>query len=332
MQRSVLLDLARVFAIALVFVAHIGQLLDSAAGAFFGVKNFYYVSLGGVGVSLFLLLSGLLAGLTVAASQSGYFAYLVKKLLRIYPLYLLSVPLAVLGYLLGGWLLDGDLPRLFPNGVAPDLLGSLSGFYAWMGLWGGPYNAPSWFIALILPLYALFPALFGLLKRWPQRTLLATLILSIVARYYVGQQGLPFARPSLFDSVEGWLYRQYGFMPGRPGDWFVPCRLFEFTLGIYLALRLPRQLWFAVGTGVLSRPIAWLSDLSFALFLLHYPFLFLIPLLSGLGLPLALAIVLYLLLTGMLAQQVNRLDQRFPRRRVLGWLSWGKQKRYAAEP
>ena len=85
MRRSVLLDLLRILAIVLVFIAHFGQLLGSPVGGFFGIKNFYYVSLGGVGVTLFLILSGLLAGLTSASKQTGYLDYLIKKLLRIYP-------------------------------------------------------------------------------------------------------------------------------------------------------------------------------------------------------------------------------------------------------
>ena len=58
-MRVYLLDLVRVFAISLVLVAHIGQKIGSPVGAFFGIQNFYYVSLGGVAVSIFLVLSGM---------------------------------------------------------------------------------------------------------------------------------------------------------------------------------------------------------------------------------------------------------------------------------
>ncbi|WP_432696560.1 acyltransferase family protein [Marinobacterium sp. YM272] len=331
MNRSVLLDLLRIFAIALVFIAHFGQLLGTSAGGFFGIKNFYYVSLGGVGVSLFLILSGVLAGLTSSTGKTGYLTYQLKKLLRIYPLYLLSVPLAMIGYLLGDLLLNGDLPVLFPNGFGIDLLGSLTGFYAWMGLWGGPYNAPSWFIALIIVMYLLFPPLYQMLKRWPHRVLLATFLISVVSRIYVGQQGVPFVDEGLYGSVESWVYRQFGFMPGRPGDWFPPCRLFEFALGIYLAIILPGSVWSWLKAGFLARPVHYLSDLSFALFLLHYPFLFLVVWLEELGLPLPLSIGLYLVLLMALAHGVDRLDQRLPRKAVLGWLSPGRKSRYAAQ-
>jgi len=58
-ERFSLLDLARVIAIVLVLIAHIGQAVGNPIGEFFGVENFYWVSVGGVGVTLFLILSGL---------------------------------------------------------------------------------------------------------------------------------------------------------------------------------------------------------------------------------------------------------------------------------
>lgn len=88
MKRSLVLDILRILAISLVFLAHFAQELDwDAGGGFFGIKNFYYVSFGGVGVSLFLILSGVLAGLSDSRKQLSYLKYLTKKVFRIYPLY-----------------------------------------------------------------------------------------------------------------------------------------------------------------------------------------------------------------------------------------------------
>ncbi len=319
MERSTLLDSLRIFAITLVFVAHIGQLLGHVSGDFFGLKNIYYVSLGGVGVTLFLILSGLLAGLSDGPKDEECIRYLLKKILRIYPLYLLSVPLAMLGYALGGGLLQGDLPDMFPNGITTDLIGSLTGFYAWAELWGGPYNPPSWFIALIMSLYALFPLLYFAFKRKPHFTLLILFGISLGSRYYVGQWGIPFIESTWLDQMQGWVYRQYGFMPGRPGDWFPPCRVFEFGLGIYLALHLPKTLWNRLRLPF-SKAIRWLSDLAFPLFLVHYPFLFLVTTLIDLGLPVVLAISAYMGLMLVLAYWINRLDIRVPRKRVIARL------------
>ena len=309
MNRSLLLDSLRILAITLVLIAHIGQLFGHHIGDFFGWKNIYFVSLGGVGVSLFLILSGLLAGLSDSARPLGYLRYLLKKARRLYPAYWLSLPLALLGYLLGESLLSGGLPRLFPNGFLTDLIGSLTGFYAWAGLWGGPYNPPSWFLSLIMSLYLLCPVLIWLIQRWSHYTLLGLFCISLGTRYYVGQWGLPFIEPSLLDQVEGWLYRWYGFMPGRPGDWFPPCRLFEFGLVIYLAHMLPRAAWFSLSLPG-SHLIRKLSDLAFPLFLVHYPFLFLIIWLTNLGVPVPVATGLYLIFALMLAQLIDRLDKR----------------------
>lgn len=265
MQRSFILDLFRIMAIALVFIAHFGQLLDWSSGGFFGIKNLYYVSLGGVGVSMFLILSGLLAGLVDSRREAHVGQYLLKKIARIYPLYWLSLPVAIAGYLIWPWLLDGDSPRLFPNGIWTDTIGSVTGFYSWAGLWGGPYNSPSWFIALIMTLYALFPLLLGAFRKQLHLTLVVLFIISLGSRYYVGQYGLPFSEESLLDSVVGYFYRLYGFMPGRPGDWFPLCRLFEFGFGIYLALVIKQKAWFALRLPC-SKAVAWLSDLAFPLF------------------------------------------------------------------
>lgn len=317
MTRAYLLDLLRILAILLVLLAHFGQLFDTAVGEFFGVKNFYYVSLGGVGVSLFLILSGLLAGMGDGPKNTGYVVYLLKKILRIYPLYWLSVPLAIIGYLLGERLLEGHWPELFPNGFTTDLTGSVTGFYAWMGLWGGPYNSPSWFIALIMCMYAVFPALYFFIKRWPHVTLAILLGLSVVSRWYVGQQGLPFADHSLYEGIKGWFYRQYGFMPGRPGDWFPPCRAFEFGLGVYLAVVVPKSFWFRVKLGY-GRPLVILSDLAFPLFLIHYPYLFTIPYMVRMGLSGAAAVSLYMIVLLVASYAIGRIDSRIPRNRILG--------------
>lgn len=313
MKRSTLLDLLRIVAIAMVFSAHFGQLLDWPIGGFFGVKNFYYVSLGGVGVSLFLLLSGLLAGLGEHGRRSQFFTYVYKKCLRIYPLYWLSIPLSVIGYMLGERLLDGSWPTLLPNGFTTDVIGSITGFYAWMGLWGGPYNSPSWFIALIMTMYFAFPLLYGCILKAPHLSLFLLLLLSIATRYYVGQQGLPFGDPSIFEKVKGFFYRQYGFMPTRPADWFPLCRIFEFSLGIYLAHIVPRPFWFKLDIGF-KRLIGFLSDHAFSLFLVHYPFLFLIVYLIDLGVHTALSIFIYLLVMMSFAIFMNKIDKHFPRK------------------
>lgn len=307
MKRSQLLDLLRVCAIALVFVAHFAQLLDNDLGGFFGIKNFYYVSLGGVGVSIFLVLSGVLLGLTDANKQRSYRDFMTKKLKRIYPLYWLTLPLSILGYTLASLTSGDGIANLAPNGVLIDVLGSVTGFYAWFGLWGGPYNPPSWFIGLIISLYAIGPMLLFGFKRYPNVLLLLLLVISATSRWYVGQEGVPFVPTDLYDELKGWAFRQFGFMPGRPTDWFPLCRLFEFGLGIYIALVLPKKMWFSINLPI--RPISnYLSDLAFPLFLLHLPWLFSVEIMIDKGLPAAISISLFMVALTLIAHGVNKLE------------------------
>lgn len=316
MNRSQLLDILRIVAICLVFIAHFGQLLDSSAGNFFGIKNFYYVSLGGLGVSMFLLLSGILAGLTDTTSNQGYANYLLKKVLRIYPLYWMSIPLSILGYLFGAWLLEDKIPVLFPNGLVKDIFFSLTGFYSWIGLWGGPYNSPSWFIALIMTMYALFPLIYFLMKKRPHLVIVILFLVSLTSRYYVGQHGIPLIDQSVYAEIKSWFYRQYGFMPGRPGDWFPPARIFEFGLGIYLALVIPKSFWLRLNISS-ARSLQFLSDLAFPLFLIHYPFMFLVLYFIQLGMPLSLSIVLFMMLLILACQVIIKLDSKVPRKLIM---------------
>lgn len=72
MHLSILLDRLRILAISLVLAAHAGQLPGYASGDFFGWKNVYFVSPGGVAVTLFWILPGILAGSTDPSRQENY--------------------------------------------------------------------------------------------------------------------------------------------------------------------------------------------------------------------------------------------------------------------
>ena len=85
--RLVLLDLLRVVAITLVVTAHAGQAVNHPIGQFFGVENFYWVSIGGVGVTIFLVLSGLALQLNYGHKDIGYGQLMASRILRIYPVY-----------------------------------------------------------------------------------------------------------------------------------------------------------------------------------------------------------------------------------------------------
>ena len=234
---------------------------------------------------------------------------MTKKLKRIYPLYWLSLPISLLGYVLASLAMNDSSPDLVPNSFMLDLLGSLTGFYSWIGLWGGPYNPPSWFIGLIISLYAVGPLILKGFNKRPYLTLLILLVISVASRMYVGQEGIPFVPTNTYDEVKGWAYRQFGFMPGRPTDWFPLCRIFEFGLGVYIGMRLPKHIWFALQLPF-HKVTAYLSNLAFPLFLLHYPWMFLVAVFIDHGMPIIFSIGLYMFSLIMLSYDVSKLESK----------------------
>jgi len=88
-QRFFLLDVIRTIAISLVLVAHIAQRIGSPLGKFGGINNFYYVSLGGLAITVFLILSGICLELNYG-NKFNYLKFMVRRILRIYPVYYLE--------------------------------------------------------------------------------------------------------------------------------------------------------------------------------------------------------------------------------------------------
>jgi len=88
-NRYILCALARVSALILVLIAHISQVSNLPFGGFFGLKNFYYVSLGGAGVTIFLVLSGIFLQLNYKNQEIPFLPFLKKRIIRIYPIYYL---------------------------------------------------------------------------------------------------------------------------------------------------------------------------------------------------------------------------------------------------
>jgi len=129
-----------------------------------------------------------------------------------------------------------------------DLILSVTAMYAFAGEWGGPINSSSWFIGLIIILYMIYPFVAHLIRAHGYIALLALLIVSIWSRWFFGQEIDPAIRVT---------------------EWFPLCRIFEFALGIFIVEKglYPKAL-------TNSKPIYLLSNLSFYLFLIHIPLLF----------------------------------------------------------
>lgn len=296
-MRLIRLDLIRCSAIILLVTAHIGQSIQSPIGRFFGLPNFYYVSLGGVAVTIFLILSGFVLELKYGQSNIGYAQFVLKRILRIYPVYYLSLLLGVAVYCYRSFDETGHaFAHLFTLGIG-DIVLSLTAGHAFVGGWGGPFVATSWFIALIITMYFCFPFLSRELKKHPETFILTLMLMSLVSRLIVGK---------------------YEFLPNRPLDWFPLCRIFEFALGIYLAtlssqyfskrLKLP---------GYIVTAVSFLSFISFPLFLVHYPLLFIIKYLTLRNVHQVLAIACYVTLSLVISWIIFEIDRRIPKDLIL---------------
>ena len=298
-MRLMLLDCVRIAATVLVLVAHIGQTVGSPIGIFFGVEGFYYVSLGGLGVTIFLILSGLTLELRYGERDVHYLYFMLKRCVRIYPIYYLSLVLGFSIYVAGFYreTVTGALFTALSTLHSSDVILSLTGFYAFAGEWGGPFVATSWFIGLIMTMYLLYPGLAWAIRRRSRTVTSVLLLISVLSRLVLGK---------------------YEILPTRPLDWFPLCRIFEFSLGIYLARIFAGSTWQI--PNFLSRPSSFvrlLGELSFPLFLIHYPLRFTIPYLTSHGANLWCAILVFLVMSTILSAIVLTIDKCIPRRHIL---------------
>jgi peptidoglycan/LPS O-acetylase OafA/YrhL len=309
-MRNIGLDLLRCGAIGLLLLAHIGQSIDSPLGGFFGIPNFYHVSLGGLAVTIFLLLSGVVLQMQYGHKPINYPQFLAKRWLRIYPVYYLSLIFGFVIYCLRSQQEQGSIAAGLTKLGFGDVVLGLTGTYAFVGKWGGPFVGTSWFIALIMSMYLLFPLLSWLMKTLPHSTIQMLLVVSVLSRLFLGQHDV---------------------LPMRPLDWFPLCRIFEFTLGMYFVRVVPAMQWMQLRWLEPVAPmIAFVSEISFPLFLIHYPFMFLIKFLIMQGVNPGIAIGVFLALSGGLSWGLLLLDQRIPRKALLGQMSgWWQKLKFA---
>jgi len=269
--RLVLLDLLRVIGIILILIAHIGQATHHPIGQFFGIKGFYWVSIGGVGVTVFLILSGLALHLNYRQKDISYGQFMSGRILRIYPTYWLSLIIGILVYLIASQI-NESLPGL--SSQIGSLVCSITGFCAFAGQWGGPFVPTAWYIGLIISLYILYPFISRGIKQKPHVVILVLFSVSTVSRIILGH---------------------YDILPTRPLDWFPPCRLFEFGLGIYLAEIVKSDMWACANkNGKVGSILGLAGGLTFPLFLVHYPLLRIITGHSWLHISQGTAIVVFL--------------------------------------
>lgn len=240
-KRLLLFDYIRIVAFGLVILAHSAQRLHHPLGGFFGIKDFYYVSLGGLGVTLFIILSGMLLEYTYGDKSYVLKQFYLKRLTRIYIpywiLFLILLSTSVSSTQMG-------FKKILLNIFAVSVFTGAE--------WAEFTLGVSWFLGVIIVLYILFPLISSWVHKKPTLTIIALLVTSSISRWYVG---------------EYWNLH-------RAIDWFPLGRLFEFCFGIWFIFSFQKtHIFRRIAVPSSSKHIRYISDISYPVFLLHVPIL-----------------------------------------------------------
>lgn len=235
----------------LVVVVHFWQKTGNSLGGFFGLENIYYVSLGGVAVSLFLVISGVFT----AKIHQKLLQFWKKRFTKLFSVYWASIIVNFLLFLFFYYLLRYKNFAFEQITSIYNILVYLFGLIGFNGEWDHAINTPVWFIGLLAFLYLINPLLVPIIKKKPVTVLLYLFIISISSRY---------------------IFSKYPLLPPRAMDWFPLSRVFEYGLGIYLSTFLPLLSGSKVEKILSFFPTSFFlffSDIAFPLFLVHYPLL-----------------------------------------------------------
>jgi exopolysaccharide production protein ExoZ len=224
------------------------------------------------GVDLFFILSGFLIYRMLVKGTPSYLGYMKSRLLRIYPVFLGSLAIAIWAKT---WLMpqmDLSLVRVLKSLVLVDV----------------GYNTPAWSLRYELVFYALMPALMLIAARLggsvPARLLLVTLFV-----YSVWLSGFP--RFSMFfvgALVASYSNTQLSTLASRVPDWVVIAGFLSITTAyaFYPSYRvlLPGfgvtfSLFFVAavfGKGALNKfftltPLRFLGNISYSFYMIHGP-------------------------------------------------------------
>jgi peptidoglycan/LPS O-acetylase OafA/YrhL len=242
-------DLLRIIAISLIFLSHLQYffnfnifLFGQAAGTW--IFHVFFLSLGNIGVILFIFISGAVLELNKKPinTVTDYLKYMYFRLIRIYPAYWMSLISVAIFYLILGL----DLGNLFWQ---------FSGFSAFVNQWGGVLNPVGWFIGLLISLYLLFPFLSEAIEKKPELVILLLFLISFALTYLINA------------TCNSAVFGPYSIYIAR---WFPFCYLFYFGIGIFIAQKGYYPGWHDK-TGI----ITWLGKLSFYVFLFQLPVIYL---------------------------------------------------------
>lgn len=296
-MRLFYLDLLRCIAIIFLLISHIGLKLNSSFVYWGSIYGFYNASFGVVAVTIFLIISGAVLEYNYGNSIINVPQFMIKRILRIYPVYYLSLILGICVFSFRSYYLTGSFLYNFKQLGLSDIILSITASYAYVGQWGGPFVETSWFIILIMTLYLIFPYLSKIIKKKPLNSFIVLLLISVSSRL---------------------IFSKFHLLLKNPLEWFPLCRLFEFSLGIYIAiLFLNKKRNTIINSSFFSEIISFISILSFPLFLFHYPLLFLLKLLPKYGLGQTTSIIIYLFVSIFLSWIALKIDNKVPRKQIV---------------
>jgi peptidoglycan/LPS O-acetylase OafA/YrhL len=260
--RLLLIDELKILGIAAVVLWHI-------AGGDISI-GYMSITYQDFGLFLFIVASGM--GLAYNTPSIPTFTCLkefyIKRFMRIYPIYWIFV----LILLIIAIILHNFTP---PTWTLLQWLETFLGFQAYVGDFNGRLSVTFWFIGLIVFLYILYPLILWANNRNRHVTIALLFIISILSTLLVPQ----------------WSSDKFAPL------WFPLCRVFEFGLGIYLISIID-----PVKIAYHNALLILLADLSFYVYLTHYPLIGTMPFFGGLALP------IYIVLTFVSAYILFRLD------------------------
>lgn len=284
-NRFLLLDIIRSLACALIVFQHLTTYFK-ILNVSWGSPRFYVINAGEIGVTLFIILSGLSLQVKYGSKDHRYKDFIIRRFWRIYPVYWICLIIAAVIYMVIQYQAGNSL---FHDLHYFDLMLSLTGMYALVGKWGGPFIATSWFIGPLVCLYLLFPLLSWSMSRKPLLTLLCLLAISAASRLLIGMAVVPSAE--------------------SPVRWFPLCLVFEFGLGIYTAVVTDNLNKLKLRST--DRFFSSAADLLFPVFLIHLPLIpILLPFIRRAGFNDVISVFTYLSAVIVISWLIHLADTR----------------------
>lgn len=241
-DRLLFIDILRIVGISLITFHHISPYYPELMKYYlsFNVWNMYIVSYAEIGIWIFLFASGLSLACNHLNidTRAKIKEFYTKRLLRIYPAYYTAIIVTVVA--------EPDI--LQRNFSVIDYIKMATGLQA-LGaktVWDilGKVNGPFWFLTPLIFLYLMYPLLSYAMRKHPHISMIAIFAIAEASIYVMSQTTV------FFEGI----------------SWFPLCRLFEFSLGIYL---------FRIGlySKMISKNsvIIYLSSISFYAYLINEP-------------------------------------------------------------